>query len=68
MMEAAQKRVLLLDHHKFDRVALHALAELSAFDAVIVSKGLDPERQDALRNANVRLQIADWAEQAPAGS
>jgi DeoR/GlpR family transcriptional regulator of sugar metabolism len=66
MMEAAQKRILMLDHHKFDRVALHALAELSAFDAVIVSKGLDPERQEALRKANVHLQVVDW--DAPASA
>jgi DeoR/GlpR family transcriptional regulator of sugar metabolism len=42
---------------------LHALAELSAFDAVIVSKGLSQERQDVLRKANVRLQIVGWDDQ-----
>ena len=68
MMDAAQRRILLLDHHKFDRVALHALAELSAFDAVLVTKGLAQERQDMLRNANVRLQIIDWEEPALDGS
>ena len=64
MMEAAQKRILLLDHHKFERVALHALAELSAFDAVLVTRGLSQERQDALLNANVPLKIVDWDESA----
>ena len=43
---------------------LHALAELSAFDAVLVTKGLAQERQDMLRNANVRLQVVDWEEHA----
>jgi len=64
MMGAAQKRILLLVHYKFDRVALHSLGELSAFDAVLVTKGLSQERQDALRDANVRLQIVDWDENA----
>jgi DeoR/GlpR family transcriptional regulator of sugar metabolism len=68
MMGAAQKRILMLDHHKFDRVALHALGELSAFDAVLVTKGLSQERQDELRDARVKLQIVEWDEHASSGS
>jgi DeoR/GlpR family transcriptional regulator of sugar metabolism len=57
MMAAAQKWILLLNHHKFDRVALHALGELSDFDTVLVTNGLAPEQQHALRAADVNLQI-----------
>lgn len=65
MMDAAQKRILLLHHQKFERVALHALAELSAFDAVLVTEGLSQERQDALRSKNVRLEIVGRDAAAP---
>jgi DeoR/GlpR family transcriptional regulator of sugar metabolism len=57
MMAAAQKRILLLDHHKFNRVALHALGDLNEFDMVLVTRGLSLERKDNLRERNVRLQI-----------
>ena len=57
MMAAAQQRILLLDHYKFDRVALHALGDLSEFDKVLVTSGLSPERQQALREANIPLEI-----------
>lgn len=36
MFEAAARRVLLADHTKFERRALHGMVELEAFDTVIV--------------------------------
>ena len=59
MMAAAQKRVLLLDHHKFDRIALHTLGDLGEFEAVLVTSGLAPEKVRALREAGVPIQVVD---------
>jgi DeoR/GlpR family transcriptional regulator of sugar metabolism len=64
MMVAAQKRILLLDHYKFDRVALHALGELSEFDVVLVTSGLSEERCAALRQLGAPLEIVDVGEDA----
>lgn len=61
MMAAAQKRVLLLDHHKFDRIALHTLGDLGEFEAVLVTSGLAPEKVRALREAGVPIQVVDVA-------
>jgi DeoR/GlpR family transcriptional regulator of sugar metabolism len=58
MMAVAQKRVLLVDHYKFERAALHMLANLAEFDVVLATDGLDAERRDALVNSGVALQIA----------
>jgi DeoR/GlpR family transcriptional regulator of sugar metabolism len=65
MMVAAQKRILLLDHYKFDRVALHALGELGEFDVVLVTSGLSMERQNALRDAGTPLEIVSVGDGTP---
>ena len=57
MMAVAQRRILMLDHHKFERVALHALGELSAFDIVLTTSELGPARVDALRKAGVAIEV-----------
>lgn len=57
MMRACAKRILLLEAAKFDKIALHALADLSAFDAVLVTDGLPAAIADQLQEAGVRLQI-----------
>ncbi|CAM5774226.1 DeoR family transcriptional regulator [Labrys miyagiensis] len=57
MMRACTKRILLLEHAKFGKIALHALDDLTAFDAVLVTDGLDAAVANQLREAGVRLQI-----------
>ena len=57
MMRACRKRILLLEASKFDKIALHALDELTAFDAVLVSDGLDAAVARQLQETGVRLQI-----------
>ena len=42
MMAAAHRRYLLIDHDKLGKTALHQVAELNAFDAIIVDKIPDP--------------------------
>jgi DeoR/GlpR family transcriptional regulator of sugar metabolism len=58
MLQAASKRVLLIDHDKLGKVALHQLAPLTAFDLVIVDAGIDERGREALREAHVRFEIA----------
>jgi DeoR/GlpR family transcriptional regulator of sugar metabolism len=61
MMAVAQKRILLVDHTKFDRTALHLLAGLTDFDMVLATDGLAADRRDALLRAGVNLRIVPVA-------
>jgi DeoR/GlpR family transcriptional regulator of sugar metabolism len=64
MMAVAQKCVLLVDHHKFDRPALHMLANLSDFDVVLATDGLSAERRNAILDSGANLQIVPVARKA----
>lgn len=58
MFDAANKRILLADHTKFERQALHAMVPLKDFDAVIVDDGtprLDIER---MRDKGINVVVA----------
>ncbi|MBX6321874.1 MAG: DeoR/GlpR transcriptional regulator [Rhodospirillaceae bacterium] len=57
MMSVARTRILLVDHHKFGGLALHRLADLSAFDAVLTTEGLAPEHLGALNKPDIKLRI-----------
>jgi DeoR/GlpR family transcriptional regulator of sugar metabolism len=57
MIAAAARRVLLVDHSKFGRVALHRLAPLSDFDLVITDDGIDDAALRQLRDAQIRYEI-----------
>jgi len=58
MFEVAAKRILLVDHTKFERRALHALASLSEFDHVIVDSQTSQEHIDRLRSRGVDVIVA----------
>lgn len=58
MFESAQTRILLLDHSKFERRALHALASLDEFDHVIVGHRTDPVHVERLRSRGIDVIIA----------
>lgn len=58
MMRSATRSVLLADHGKFGRTALHFLAELDRFDAVVTGPGLGAAERRALRDGKVRIEVA----------
>ena len=58
MLAAATKRVLLVDHAKLGKTALHKLAPLTDFDLVVVDAGADDERLRELRDAKVPFEVA----------
>lgn len=55
-LKQAQQSVLLVDHTKFARRALHRQASLEEFVAVIVDDGIDPDDEQRLRD-NVETVI-----------
>ncbi|PXY33486.1 DeoR family transcriptional regulator [Prauserella sp. PE36] len=57
MMESASRRVLLVDHTKFARQGLYALAPLTAFDLVLADDGLPPAEQRRIRDSGAALRI-----------
>ncbi|MDZ5453381.1 DeoR/GlpR family DNA-binding transcription regulator [Labrys sp. ZIDIC5] len=58
MFESAAKRILLADHTKFERRALHAMGNLSEFDAIIVDDGMAPLQVELLRSRGINIVIA----------
>ena len=57
MIAAAARRVLLVDHTKFGRVALHRLAPLTDFDLVMTDAGIDDAGLRQLREADVPFEV-----------
>ncbi|MFC8501247.1 DeoR/GlpR family DNA-binding transcription regulator [Pedococcus sp. NPDC057267] len=58
MFEAARRRVLYVDHSKFEARAVHALLPLTSFDVVIVDAGTPEEHIDRLTRSGVNLVVA----------
>jgi len=58
MFDASNKRVLLADHTKFERHALHAMVPLRAFDAVIVDDGTSRMDIEHMRNKGINVVVA----------
>ena len=58
MFEVASKRILLVDHTKFERRALHALASLDEFDHVIVDAQTKLEEVEKLRSQGIDIIVA----------
>ncbi|OCP19359.1 MULTISPECIES: DeoR/GlpR family DNA-binding transcription regulator [unclassified Ensifer] len=57
MMASSSRRILLLDHSKFGRVALNVLADLTDFDVVLTTDGINDDHRRRLLEAGVNLQI-----------
>lgn len=58
MFDSASKRVLLADHTKFEKRALHAMLPLADFDAVIVDAATKPADIQRLRDAGTNVVVA----------
>lgn len=58
MFDSASVRILLVDHTKFEKRALHAMLPLSDFDAVIVDSKTDAAHVRRLRESGVNVIIA----------
>lgn len=61
MFESASTRILLADHTKFDKRALHAMLPLSEFDAVVVDADTDRAHVERLRKRGVKVVVAKRA-------
>ncbi|TFD23326.1 DeoR/GlpR transcriptional regulator [Cryobacterium sp. TMS1-13-1] len=58
MFESAATRILLVDHTKFEKRALHALAELTEYDIVIVDAQTAAEHITRMRSKGIRVVVA----------
>jgi DeoR/GlpR family transcriptional regulator of sugar metabolism len=58
MFESSAQRILLLDHSKFERRALHALVKIDEFDHVIVDDRTDASHVDRLRARGIDVIVA----------
>ncbi len=58
MLESSSTRILLADSSKFERRALHTTAPISNFDIVVVDSGTSEETREKLRNAGVKVLVA----------
>lgn len=58
MMKSSARRILLMDHTKLHKVALHYLARLDQYDVVIVDSGIDQNELERLREARIKVEIA----------
>ena len=63
MMAGAEIRVLLIDHTKFARRAMHRICDLADFDVVVVDAGIDDEERrrldDSLDGSRTVLLVAE---------
>lgn len=58
MMEVAERTILLLDHTKFKRRALHAFGKISDVDVVVVDSKTPAECVDRLKEYGVEVLVA----------
>lgn len=58
MLRAAERTVLLVDHSKFAKRALHRFAAISDFDTVIVDSGIHEADLAALQDLGVEVIVA----------
>lgn len=58
MFQAARRRVLIVDHTKFQRTALHAMAPIDEFDLVIVDSGISSQDLKSLEKSGLEVMIA----------
>ena len=65
MFDSSARRILLADHTKFDRRALHAMVGLDEFDLVIVDAATPPRLIEQMRTKGIEVQVAGPVVDAP---
>ncbi|MDR1237253.1 MAG: DeoR/GlpR family DNA-binding transcription regulator [Propionibacteriaceae bacterium] len=58
MVDSAATKILLVDHTKFEKRAIHGIVHLSVFDLVIVDSFTSPEHLSRLRGQGINVVIA----------
>jgi len=58
MFDSASRRILLMDHSKLQRRALHSFVPLSDFDVVIFDDGTPAEHLDRMRHKGIDVVVA----------
>lgn len=61
MMASAAKSILLIDHTKFERRALHSFASMTDFDEVIVDADTPEHYLEEMRDGGVTVRVATSA-------
>ncbi|MGN6464850.1 MAG: DeoR/GlpR family DNA-binding transcription regulator [Rhizobiaceae bacterium] len=64
MFDSAAMRILLADHTKFERRALHAMCSLDEFDAIVVDDGTPPRQVEEMRRHGVNVVVASMRRDA----
>ena len=59
MLRAARKKILVVDHSKFARRSLHAIASIQDLDMVIVDSNIDSQDVQRLRQTGVEVRLTD---------
>jgi DeoR/GlpR family transcriptional regulator of sugar metabolism len=58
MFDSAATRILLADHTKFERRALHAMCALSEFDVIVVDDGIPPRQVETMKAGGMNVVVA----------
>ncbi|RMC36479.1 DeoR/GlpR family DNA-binding transcription regulator [Paracoccus alkanivorans] len=58
MFDSAARRVLLADHTKFERRALHAMEPLEKFDLVILDDATPPAMIEQMKSRGIEVMVA----------
>jgi DeoR/GlpR family transcriptional regulator of sugar metabolism len=66
MLESSERRILVVDHTKFERRALHALGPVTDFDLVIIDDATPLDIQEQLRARGVTLEVVAQPATGPA--
>jgi DeoR/GlpR family transcriptional regulator of sugar metabolism len=58
MLDSSATKILLADHTKFHKRALHAVADLTEFDVVIVDWQTSKEDRNRLKSKGINVVVA----------
>jgi DeoR/GlpR family transcriptional regulator of sugar metabolism len=58
MFDSSARRILLADHTKFERRALHAMCALEEFDVIVVDDGTPPRQLERMKARGMNVVVA----------